>query len=100
MPYLNHVLDKGGLGGAGKPRGLWVVLAAYNTQFGSTNMAEEVACRAGQNQHLSELCMRQISPTPTGHRSSLEDLVTIHKPYLGLLSTGGLYWWNLKPGSC
>ena len=24
MPYLNHVLDKGGLGGAGKPRGLWV----------------------------------------------------------------------------
>ena len=26
MPYLNHVLDKGGLGGAGKPRGLWVLL--------------------------------------------------------------------------
>ena len=27
MPYLNNVLDKGGLGGAGKPRGLWVILA-------------------------------------------------------------------------
>ena len=33
MPYLNHVLDKGGLGGAGKPRGLWEILRYTIHQF-------------------------------------------------------------------
>ena len=70
---MNHVLDKGGLGGAGKPRGLWVEIA-------SVSKYKVRRCKPPFETRVTRICVIL-------HEVSLPRLVAISQK-LGTLANG------------